>query len=169
MIRLRRGEFQHGADVVRFEIKSARISCSLTPAANRSSTSLTRTRSLRMHVRPPHCVGFSVIRSSRLMTMRLYYAPTVVGMMKLDDRERELRGVSLSGERLSFVIDDMRYCCRADGDSIRGEARGRFQCRARRMEANGRDLNSASSALCLAAPLAGRESGGAQITPDRHQ
>src|SRR5471032_2237872 len=46
---------------------SSRIFSAVRPATNKSSTSLTRIRIPRMHGRPPHCFGLTVMRSKRVM------------------------------------------------------------------------------------------------------
>ena len=48
---------------------SSTICSALSPFASRSSTSLTRILMPRMHGRPPHCSGSSVIRSTRVATV----------------------------------------------------------------------------------------------------
>lgn len=50
---------------------SSRICSAERPAANRSSTSLTLMRIPRIHGRPPHCSGSTVIRSASVFTCRV--------------------------------------------------------------------------------------------------
>ena len=53
------------------------------PEASRSNTSVTRIRNPRTHGRPPHCSGFTVIRSTRAATVdfsrKAYTAPAAMG------------------------------------------------------------------------------------------
>ena len=50
---------------------SINTSSDVSPFANRSSTSITRIRMLRIHGLPPHCSGSTVIRSARLAIAKL--------------------------------------------------------------------------------------------------